>query len=152
MSTLTCSQCQAICELSDHFCEFCGQPLYAMPRETVSDRPDDRASPHSIVVILQNGTRFKLNDATDFWVGRADPANGWHPEIDLSGHAGLQGGVSRKHGRFRIEGDQLYFEDEGSSNGTCLNGVLLSVGKRFPVYSGDELLFGRIYARVNIDE
>lgn len=149
MSKQICSQCQATYEPNDRFCEFCGQPFYT-PIQSATPPPRQRSGGRFI--ILQNGKRFKLVGDREFWVGRADPANDWHPKIDLGGHGGLQGGVSRKHGRITLEGQQLYLEDNGSSNGTVLNGIRLTIGQRLPIHSGDELLFGRIYARVKIDE
>ena len=56
--------------------------------------------------------------------------------------------LTRKHARIIIEAGQLFIEDAGSSNGTTLNGVLLTIGQRFPIQHGDKLLFGRVYARV----
>ena len=149
MSQQICSQCQATYEPNDRFCEFCGQPFYAMMPPAV---PTPREGSGDIFIILQNGKRFKLKGKGEFWIGRSDPANDWHPKIDLGGQGGLQGGVSRKHGRIMLEGQQLYLEDTGSSNGTVLNGVRLTIGQRLPLQSGDELLFGRVYARVKIDE
>lgn len=175
MSQLVCSQCEALYESSDRFCEFCGQPFYhsdlsqpvafstfsaEMTRSARSARSALAAAPatgttestDTVVLILQNGKQFKLHDGHEFWVGRSDPASGWYPAIDLSGHGGLDGGVSRKHSRIIVQGSRLFVEDNGSSNGTTLNGTQLTLNRRYAVQSGDRLCFGQVYARVKTND
>jgi len=146
MSDLLCSQCNTPYESSDRFCEFCGQPFYRVEQANSAETPQQPLK-QTIMLVLQNGKRFKLDQTQ--WVGRSDPANGWLPKIDLAGFGGVDGGVSRRHARIIMEAGQLFIEDVGSSNGTILNGVHLTIGQRFPIQSGDKLLFGRVYARVS---
>ena len=152
MSDLFCPQCQTAYEPSDRFCELCGQPFYSGILTDESSASVELSSPStsSYTLILQNGKQFQLDQTQ--WVGRSDPANGWLPAIDLSAQGGLDGGVSRKHARITIEAGQLFVEDVGSSNGTTLNGVHLTIGQRFPIQHGDKLLFGRVYARVVVND
>ena len=147
MSDLSCPQCHTPYEVSDRFCELCGQPFYSeLPTNDVNSAERSPPTTATCALILQNGKQFQLTETQ--WVGRSDPANGWLPAIDLSAQGGLDGGVSRKHAYFTLEADQLFIEDVGSSNGTTLNGVRLTIGQRFPIQHGDKLLFGRVYARV----
>lgn len=147
MSTLFCSACQAVYAAGDSFCEFCGQPLYVGQHASPATASGGVAV---VCLILQNGVRIKLNDEAH-WVGRADPASKWYPQVDLSPHDGLAGGVSRRHASLTWVDGTLYVEDS-SSNGTLLNGARLVPGQRVPLQSGDELMFGRIYARVKIND
>ena len=54
--------------------------------------------------------------------------------------------VSRQHARLELENDHLYIEDLGSSNGTMVNGKLIS--ERQELHHNDELRFHNIVFRV----
>lgn len=54
--------------------------------------------------------------------------------------------VSRRHAQLTVEGDQLYVEDLGSSNGTVVNGKLVQ-GKT-PLRHEDELRFHDVIFRI----
>ena len=158
MSQPLCPRCQAEHTNSTRFCEQCGQPLYAgaMANRPITEEGDmpllnRPALPGKVRIRLQDGKQFRLNAGSEFWVGRSDPAHSWYPQIDLAGHGGEKGGVSRRHGRLLLEDGRLFVEDCGSSNGTTLNRVQLTANQRYPVDSGDELVFGRLFARVKID-
>jgi FHA domain len=51
-------------------------------------------------------------------------------------------GISRKHLRVELMGDSLSCVELGSANGTELNGVVMAVGEKTTLKSGDELKFG----------
>ena len=55
--------------------------------------------------------------------------------------------VSRQHARLSIEGDQLYVEDLGSSNGTVINGRVIN--RKQALSNEDELRFHDIIFRVS---
>lgn len=82
-------------------------------------------------------------------VGRRDPDAGIYPEIDFDGndivvdsgervHA-----VSRRHGRIVREGDELKYEDLGSTNGSTLNGAPVLAHDPQPLKDGDTIILGR---------
>lgn len=54
--------------------------------------------------------------------------------------------VSKMHGWLRQEGEQWFFKDHDSTNGTIVNGEKLERGTECPLRSGDELSFGNIEA------
>jgi ribosomal protein L40E len=64
------------------------------------------------------------------------------PDIDVSGfaHSDI---VSRSHADIRHEGDAYYIEDVGSSNGTYINNILLPVGNRHRLRTGDRISLGK---------
>lgn len=64
------------------------------------------------------------------------------PDIDLSGFPDSEI-VSRIHADIRIEGDAFYIEDVGSSNGTYINNVPLSMGNRHRLRPGDRIALGK---------
>ncbi|MEB3232559.1 MAG: FHA domain-containing protein, partial [Leptolyngbyaceae bacterium] len=64
------------------------------------------------------------------------------PDIDVSGFTDSEV-VSRVHADIRVEGDQYYLEDVGSSNGTYVNNVPLLPGNRHRLRAGDRIAFGK---------
>lgn len=64
------------------------------------------------------------------------------PDIDVSGFPDSEI-VSRIHADIRVEGDAFYIEDVGSSNGTYINNLLLPLGNRHRLRSGDRISLGK---------
>ncbi len=52
------------------------------------------------------------------------------------------GMVSKRHMALLFENDRFFVRDEGSTNGTFLNGVRLSPGQARPLEPGDQILLG----------
>ncbi len=50
--------------------------------------------------------------------------------------------VSRHHGAFRVEGDRLFVADNGSTNGTYVNGNRVERAELSP---GDEVIIGKYH-------
>lgn len=63
-------------------------------------------------------------------------------DLDLSDfpHAGV---VSRNHAQIRVEKDEYYIQDRGSSNGTYLNRYPLLPGNWYHLKSGDRISLGK---------
>ncbi len=64
------------------------------------------------------------------------------PDIDVSGFPCAEV-VSRIHADLRIEGDSVYVEDTGSSNGTYVNHNVLPKGNRHLLRVGDRISLGK---------
>jgi pSer/pThr/pTyr-binding forkhead associated (FHA) protein len=64
------------------------------------------------------------------------------PDIDVSGFPNSEI-VSRIHADVRIEVDAFYIEDVGSSNGTYVNNMPLSIGNRHRLRPGDRIALGK---------
>ncbi|ACK73389.1 FHA domain containing protein [Gloeothece citriformis PCC 7424] len=64
------------------------------------------------------------------------------PDIDVSGFPDSDI-VSRIHGDIRVEGDNYYIEDTGSSNGTYINHAPLLPGNRHRLRPGDRIALGK---------
>jgi len=80
----------------------------------------------------------------ELFVGREDPVSGFFPELDLTNHGGDEGGVSRKHARIFMQGNQVVVEDLNSVNFTFVNQQKLNPHQPHPLNNGDELRFGRV--------
>jgi pSer/pThr/pTyr-binding forkhead associated (FHA) protein len=82
-------------------------------------------------------------------IGRRDPDAGIYPEMDFDGNdIVVDGGervhaVSRRHARVFREGDELKFEDLGSTNGSTLNGAPVLPHDPQPLKDGDHIVLGR---------
>lgn len=85
-------------------------------------------------------------------LGRRDPATGALPDIDLTPFAGYRMGVSRRHSLIRYsEGKFLDLFDQGSSNGTFLNGQRMDAHYPYRLHNGDRLRLGQITVRVHFE-
>ena len=77
-------------------------------------------------------------------IGREDPVSSVFPDIDLTNHGGDEGGVSRRHARLLVRGNQIYLEDLNSTNFTYVNQQRLTPGQPYPLNNGDEIRLGRV--------
>lgn len=85
-------------------------------------------------------------------LGRRDPATGQLPDVDLTPFAGYRMGVSRRHCVLRyIEGKYLDLFDQGSSNGTYLNGIRVEPHQPNRLHDGDRLRLGQITLRLHFE-
>ncbi len=99
---------------------------------------------HPRLMIASNGMYFDLFGRTDVTIGRVDPVSGIFPEIDLTIHGGDESGVSRRHCRITLAGNQYFAEDLGSTNGTWIGATHLQAGVRTAINNGDQLRLGKL--------
>ncbi|MEL6929897.1 MAG: FHA domain-containing protein, partial [Cyanobacteria bacterium J06600_6] len=90
---------------------------------------------------LQSNTSIEIPDHLDI-VHFGKPNGQIPPDIDVSGFPDSEV-VSRVHADLRIEGDNYYIEDTGSSNGTYINHAPLQKGNRHRLRSGDRIALGK---------
>ena len=64
------------------------------------------------------------------------------PDVDTSGFPNADI-VSRIHADIRVEGDNYFIEDVGSSNGTYINHIPLLRGNRYRIRQGDRIALGK---------
>jgi pSer/pThr/pTyr-binding forkhead associated (FHA) protein len=78
-------------------------------------------------------------------IGRRDPAQAHYPELDLaeddSGHA------SRRHAVIDRRNGEFVLTDNGSINGTLLNGVKIAPHRAQPLHTGDRIRIGDVEMR-----
>lgn len=95
----------------------------------------------SSLLHVQTQTRIELPfSITVIHIGK--PNEQIPPDIDVSGFPDSEI-VSRIHADIRVEGDNFYIEDTGSSNGTYINHTPLSLGNRHRLRSGDRISLGK---------
>ena len=112
------------------------------PQPPVS--PPVTGIPGQLVVQATNALLPFPPGKTEILVGREDPVSGVFPDIDLTGHGGDEGGVSRQHARLFLQGDRVFIEDLNSTNYTHVNQQRLTPGQPHPLDAGDEVRFGRV--------
>jgi hypothetical protein len=160
----TCPSCGAQLEPGSNFCDMCGAtvgapaaapppapaPVPAAPAPQPPSAPPIAAVPGRLVIQGTNATLPFPAGKTEIFVGREDPVSGVFPEIDLTDHGGDEGGVSRKHARIFVQGDQVYIEDLNSTNYTYVNQQKITPGQPHPLNDGDEVRFGRVKANYHV--
>ena len=102
------------------------------------------------LVLTNNGTEFPFGNKLEILIGREDPISGIFPEVDLTYHGGVEGGVSRRHAKLMKQGDQWMAQDLKSTNHTYINRSRLTPGKPKPLNHGDQLRVGRLVFTLQI--
>jgi len=103
------------------------------------------------LLVLNSGRMLFCPFGEIILIGRADPANGVFPELDLTQDNGYMAGVSRRHARVIRRGDAFYLEDLESANGTYLNRQRLAAHTPVPFGDGDEIRLGNLVLRVILE-
>ncbi len=99
----------------------------------------------SIAVRIQGSSdRLQLAGKVEYLLGRGDPKNEVAPDLDLGPYNGQQMGVSRRHATLLYNEFGLSIVDLGSTNGTLVNGRLLTAGKLQVLRDGDEVKLGKL--------
>lgn len=79
-------------------------------------------------------------------IGRTDPLEDIHPDLDLGARGGLEMGVSRRHATILREDEKFSLEDLGSTNGTIINREKIQAGDKVTLNGGDVIYLGRFKA------
>ena len=118
----------------------------------ITDGPKAPPDPTARVIETTTGMSFPLAESRETTIGRIDPVTGIHPDIDLT-PVDSKRSISRRHARLRRETDGTFslVEDVGTMNGTFVNGVRLTAGRSFPVATGDDVVFGTVQCRFEVD-
>jgi hypothetical protein len=114
------------------YCEECGFKLPMAPQLVTPPSPPPPPPPSVVAYVLRfKGGTFEVSDATRTF-GRKDFAP-YLSEDECKF-------ISRKHFTITKEGDKFYIQDEGSTNGTKLNGVEIKGAGRKELKDGDKIL------------
>ena len=165
MDTITCPNCGSKNEPSIKFCTDCG--LWLQNVETRQDMMEDQQIKDTLEAALNEpevmitapklevGTIAFAVVGTSSWIrikyeqpvllGRdagTRPSN--YPLVDLNDARGYVMGVSRQHALLQKMDDQYYVVDQGSSNGTFINGTRLKPYDNYEIHQGDRLILGQL--------
>jgi len=150
-----CPQCRTPYFPNAIFCESCGAPLRTLQEDaggpTTASLPGSGPLRAVTLEVRAGGRRVELNLGSEALVlGRADQSTGLKPALDLTEDGGVEGGVSRRHARLMLKGDQVLLEDLDSANGTWINDVRARPHQPFPLRHGDIVRLGRVSLRVRL--
>jgi FHA domain len=169
-----CSHCNAQQFDGAIFCSECGASLLASTRSrettaalnkaaaggpssveelmpTTVDAPAPSTAPSVCLVVINSGRRIVVDGGQELLVGRKDNQRGIYPDVDLGLDGGYDAGVSRRHAIIAPQGGGFMLEDLASANGTFVNGRRLQPQAPVPVRSGDEVKFGTLILRFEIE-
>lgn len=96
------------------------------------------------LVVANSGVQMPLAGKQEFYIGREDPIGQFFPDADLTPHGGDVGGVSRRHAKIVVYGNQVMFEDLNSTNGSFINKVRAQPNQPVPLTDGAEVRLGKV--------
>jgi len=108
--------------------------------------PDVAISLHLIesVMILHLPRRSEMT------IGRVVEGQPILPDVDLSQYEAFSQGVSRLHAALRVNAQQVFITDLGSSNGTRVNGQKIAPNTDTPLNHGDVIALGKFKIQILI--
>jgi hypothetical protein len=125
---------------------------HALPYKPAADDQLLLSQPWRIVLELNTGERrmvIGLDLYGDVILGRGESRPG-RIIVDLESHDAQKQGVSREHVMLRPTKTHLYVIDQGSTNGTAVNGTLCSRGIAMGLKNDDMLALGNMLFLVHI--
>lgn len=100
--------------------------------------------------IVQRENRVIFDLANAMVIGRQVPEMGFYPDIDLGPYNAEEMGVSRQHLTLKLDGERIVAQDNGSANGTLLNGERMKPRESYPIRDDDELTLGLMKVKVEL--
>jgi hypothetical protein len=154
-----CPSCGSLNPAGESFCSNCGAMLGAAAADNVA--PAVTAPPVSAAPVISSASaalsarliveadnqEFDLSGKDIVMIGREDAVSNIFPDVDLTPHAGEEGGVSRMHARIFVENGLYMLEDENSTNFTFINRQKLTAKTPMALHDNDEIKLGRVLLR-----
>lgn len=130
-----CDSCGRMNKPNARFCAGCGLPIkQPVPKLVIT-------SPRAVWEMPLQHLPCRI--------GRRDPAQNHHPEIDLAEHD--RGIASRRHAVIQQQGERYQLVDQGSVNGTSVNGVPMTAYQPHTLRPGDRIRIGDVEMVFSID-
>ena len=124
---------------SSRFCSECGAAL-----PITSAHPAPLADHAPLRFVIANGVTIHISPGattSNTWIiGREDPVNDIHPDIDLTPHD-PNSSVSRRHAQITLSGDRCVLTSLTTTNWTALNGSRLAPQQAVLLSPGDRIEF-----------
>ncbi len=108
----------------------------------------------NLILAVQNSDRkfvFDADQVEALTIGRKDPQTGETPDVDLFDAGALEKGVSRKHAAIIRKDGSLQIMDNGTPNGTFLNGQKLVPRQPRVVRDGDDIRLGHLVLHIKFE-
>ncbi len=156
-----CSSCESPNADGFTLCQVCNEPLGVEVDQGYETTDIKRANgnalyeQHSQVIfkIVTTNEQLRLQPQISplgLKIGRS--SGDFTVDVDLNPFNGGNYGVSRSHATLRVdkENQRLLITDEGSTNGTFINGVKLPRNMESTLSNGDELKLGKMCFHIKI--
>ncbi len=138
-----CLNCEVELEQGQELCSECAAKFVGNTEENTEEVMD--AAEANAYLEIDNGDRYDI-DKGETVLGRTDPVEDIHPDVDLGIYKGFDLGVSRRHAVILREEEQYSLEDLGSTNGTIVNRDKIKPGEKTSLKEGDTIFLGRLKA------
>lgn len=160
---IKCPKCSHENVDSTQICEVCGELLVKPSINTrkYDDADYEEGTPrwgsarfngavNLVLDVVDTKRSFVFDSAgiTEIVIGRKDSEDLKVPLVDMTSVAGLEKGVSRRHAKIVHIKGKLNIVDNGSANGTYLNGQKLIAEQPRIIRDGDEIRLGHLLVRV----
>lgn len=116
------------------------------PVAFTSTIPDVSISLH----LIESGMILHLPRQSEITIGRIVEGQPILPDVDLSQYEAFSQGVSRLHSALKVNIQQVFITDLGSSNGTRVNGQKISPNVDYPLNHGDVVALGKFKIQILI--
>jgi pSer/pThr/pTyr-binding forkhead associated (FHA) protein len=161
-----CPNCLRELPENAKICPYCGYliELPANATRSLTDTDFEESIPKwgtarfnarmNLVLTLTENSQTFVFDAErveELIIGRMDPITGTKPDVDLREHGGIEKGVSRKHATIVRRNGSLSIVDQGSPNGTFLNGQKLIANQPRVLRDGDDVRLGHLVLRITFE-
>ena len=113
---------------------------------TSSGLPDAVVSLH----LIESGMILHLPRQNEITLGRIAEGQPILPDVDLSPYEAFSQGVSRLHSALKLNNQQVFINDLGSSNGTRVNGQKITPNADYPLNHGDVVALGKFKIQILI--
>lgn len=141
---LTCATCGHVNPSGSKFCGECGAQLETMSMPAPAPAPAP-APVVSMRLVSHNGTAIHLGpNASNTWlIGREDPVNNIHPDVDLTPYDATQS-VSRRHAQLVLSPDgQPRLVSIATTNWTKVNDLRVAPNQPVQLRPGDRIELGQ---------
>lgn len=164
---VTCQECGRENQDGTKICVYCGSIIEEAARGYVAtralgDTDFEEGVPkwgtarfsskmNLIINVLNTDKKFAFDpeEIDQLIIGRKDPETGESPEVDLLEYGALEKGVSRRHASVLWREGSIQIMDNGSPNGTFLNGQRLVPHQARVLRDGDDVRLGHLVLRIN---
>lgn len=102
--------------------------------------------------IVDSNITLPLARREEITLGRVSGNQTIVPDIDLSPFGGYEAGVSRLHAALQLRENKITLIDQGSANGTRINGKRVVPNIAHPIHHGDMITLGKLKVQVLIRE
>jgi len=105
---------------------------------------------HARLVAMNFDFETELPTHHEVTIGRFDPANNIHPDVDLT-PIDPQISTSRRHAKIFRRANAFYVQEEKTTNGTLVNEKRISAERAIEIRHDDEITFGAVRMRFLVD-